>query len=239
MIKIAIIDDDAGTREREQSLVKETAPDMTDELEISCFKDGSSFLRRLAEGERVDILLCDIKLPDTNGIDIGRAAKSQYSRLYLIYLTSYSEYAVESYMVEAYQYIMKEHMEKRLPEVLRPLLEKLQRETRQYKLIGTNTNRDLVYYRDIISICKEKSLKYVRYTTTAGEYRERSTLDKVMRELDSREFVLVERGIVINMKHVDKIKENTIFMDNGEQIYASRAHIMKVKQQIHRYWRES
>ncbi|XCP83821.1 LytTR family DNA-binding domain-containing protein [Roseburia hominis] len=239
MIKIAIVDDDKEIRERVYSFAGKAAQKIEPEVEIVCFEGGEEFIDALDQENRWDVLLCDIELPGTNGIEVGRIAKQKCAHLYLIYLTSHSQYAVESYTVDAYQYIMKECMDTRLPEILIPLLEKLEREIRKYTLIGTATKNALVYYRDIISICKEKGQKYVKYNTIDGEYRERNSLDQILHRLNHHDFILVERGIVINIRHVVKVWDDRIFMDDGECIYTSRTRIGKVKQHIHKYWRES
>ncbi len=69
-------------------------------------------------------------------------------------------------------------------------------------LIGTPTAKERVYYRDIIYVEKEKGSKYICYITEYGIYKERITLKKLSEELTSDEFILVERGYIINVTHI-------------------------------------
>ena len=48
--------------------------------------------------------------------------------MYIVFITSYEEYAAESYRIEAYQYILKQDLEFRLPGVAEQLIEKLQKQ---------------------------------------------------------------------------------------------------------------
>lgn len=234
MIHITVIDDDRKMQEYLSNLLKSILGELT--VEIEYFEDGDNFLKILNTKHCPDILLCDIELPDVNGIDVGKVVRKKYPHVYLIYLTSHTEYAVESYRLDAYQYIIKDQIEERLAQVLLPLAEKIKREKSHFRIIGSD--KEAVFYKDIISIYKEKGMKYIRYNTVGGEYRERISLDAIMRELDSNEFVLAERGYVINMKHIERIHKNTIFLDNGEQIILSSANIRRVKEYVHRYWRK-
>ena len=53
---------------------------------------------------QVDILLLDIHLPDTNGLDLARTCKDIPV---IIFTTAYSEHALESYSLDATDYLLK------------------------------------------------------------------------------------------------------------------------------------
>ena len=174
-------------------------------------------------------------MPEMNGMELGKRIREKGSRMYLVFLTAYLEYAAESYIIEAYQYILKEDMEKRLPSILRQLIDRVKREKRQFRMIGTPTAKERVYYRDIIYVEKEKGSKYICYITEYGIYKERITLKKLSEELTSDEFILVERGYIINVTHIASMKDNVIQMDNGVEIIVNRINFRKVREQISWY----
>ena len=78
--------------------------------------------KKWQDSKEYDIILLDIDLPGMNGIELGKKILRESKDTVLIYLTSYTEYAWESYMIEAYQYILKSNMEERLPLILRNCL---------------------------------------------------------------------------------------------------------------------
>lgn len=162
--------------------------------------------------------------------------KEEESEIYVIFVTAYSEYAVESYELDAYQYILKEHMEERLPVILRKVLNKIERERKRFRILKQEDGKEKVFYKDIIYIMKAKAAKYVRYITKNGEYRERNTLETVIRELNDDDFLKVDRSCIVNIKHIYKIKGNVIFMTDGTQIPVSRGHLTKVKREINLRW---
>lgn len=202
MVKIAVIDDEEQILEQIYGYV-EKGIDETEAVELCSFLSSKDFISRIKSGEQYDIVFSDIELGDGNGIEIGRTISEKYPQTYVVFITSHPEFAAESYAIEAYQYILKYDMERRLPRMVNRLIEKIERERLYYRWIGTETNREKIFYRDIIYISKVKSAKYVQYITKNGEYRERITLEQLMHELHSDEFILVERAYIVNINVSD------------------------------------
>jgi Response regulator of the LytR/AlgR family len=234
MVKIALIDDESAVLESIRRCVEnEITPE--DESVLSVYTCGEDFLRRMHQGEEYDILVSDIDMPKMGGMELGRRIRGEGSRIYLVYLTAHLEYAAESYIIEAYQYILKEDMEKRLPPILRQLIDRVKREKRQFRMIGTPTSKVQIYYRDILYVEKEKGTKYIRYTTVCGTYKERISLKQLIVELVSDEFILVERGYIINVTHIASMKNGIIKMDNNTEILVNRTNFKKIQEQISLY----
>lgn len=236
MIKIAVVDDDKAMLKMIDRCLREQIT-LEDNIEILYFTGGENFLKEMKKGYQANILFCDIELKEMSGIEVGKIVRQKYPALYLVYLTSHSEFAIESYMLDAYQYILKEHMRERLPKILRQMLDNLKKENMEYKMIGPSTNKEKVYYSEIISICKEKGSKYVTYITSSQIYRERTTLEIVLKTLQSNDFVLIGRSLVINMRHIVRLTSNVVYLDNKVQIDIGKANMIKVKEKINRYWR--
>ncbi len=233
-MNIAIIDDEAAILDNVRRCVENEITEK-DEAELFTYTGAEEFLQVLEEGQEFDILVSDIELAGMSGMELGRWIQKQKLPIYLVYLTAHSEYAAESYTLEAYQYILKEDMEKRLPMILRQLIERVKREKKQFRMIGTPTSKEKIYYRDIIYIEKKKGSKYIQYTTIFSTYTERIALSKVNEELKSDEFIMVERGYIINVNHIASMKDNIIRMDNDTEIIVNRANFKKVKEQINLY----
>lgn len=160
MIKIAIVEDENEI----MTVIHSTMEHILEEYphsRIVCFCCAEDFLRELDEGEVYDIALLDIELPNMNGIELGRVIRDKYSNIRTVFLTAYSEFAAESYEIEAYQYILKSHMNLRLPKVVGNLCNVILEEQSKYRWIGNQQNRKKIYYCDIICVRKIKGAKYV------------------------------------------------------------------------------
>ena len=234
-MNIALIDDEAAILENVRKCVEnEIVPQ--DEVNLSAYTRAEDFLQEMEQGYEFDILFSDIDMPDMGGLELGKRLHEKGGSPYLVFLTAYLEYAAESYIIEAYQYILKEDMEKRLPPILRQLIDRVKKEKKQFRMVGTLVNNKVrVYYRDMIYIEKDKGSKYICYITEHGIYKERITLKKLIEELASDEFILIERRYIINVSHIASMKDGTVLMDNEVKIFVNRISFKKIKEQISLY----
>jgi DNA-binding LytR/AlgR family response regulator len=234
MIYIAIIDNEKEILKKIEKTIMQI---INKNVKIYFFTSANSFLTEL-EKTKFQIVISDISMPEMNGIEMIKKAKEINSEMYIIFLTAYVEYAIESYRMEAYQYILKEELSNRLPEVLDKLIKSINKRKIRYCYIGSESQKIKICYDEIVSIRKEKGAKYVSVLTTEGICRERSSIEKMLMCLNGEEFVMVERGCAINLRHVKKIKGNFIYLNTSEVVEVSHARIKEVKMKLREYWRE-
>lgn len=237
MIRIGIVDDEEQMRNMIEQNIQQSVTENA-VTELVTFSSGEAFLESIRAGQVFDIVFTDIQMAEMDGMELGKEIRKIQPEMYLIFITSYAEYAAESYLLEAYQYILKHDLEYRLPIVMRQLIDKIERQNRKFRMVGTNSEKSKIYFRDIIYIYKSKGAKYVNFATMDGEYRERIGIEQVYQELDSKEFVFVDRGCIVNMKHICKLSGDTIYLEKDYEVQVSRAKLPEVKQAIHHYWRE-
>ena len=235
MVNIALIEDDKYMQEIIKTCM-ETELRVSEKVKIEIFDKAEDFQKILMEGNQYHIVFSDIELGKMNGITLAKVLQEKWPEMYVIFVTAHSEYAIDSYKLDAYQYILKEDMEERLPIILRAVLNRIERERKRFRILKREDYKEKVFYKDIIYIMKSKAAKYVRYITMNGEYRERNTLEMVIKELDDDDFLKVDRGCIVNIKHIYKIKGNIIFMANGAQIPVSRGNLAKAKKEINLRW---
>lgn len=236
-IRIAVVEDDNSMRDIISNHIKDTTRE-EENVEICGFSSAEFFLKAVDAGEIFEILFTDIQLADMNGVELVREIRKYQPEMNVVFITSYGEYAVESYVLEAFQYILKRDMDYRLPRVVSQLIEKIRTQEKQYRMIGTSSELERIYYRDIIYIYKIKTTKYVCYVTTKGEFKERVAIEKLYQELESKQFVLVERSYIVNMKHICKISGDTIYLEQDKRVQISKIRMAEVKRTINEYWRE-
>ena len=127
-------------------------------------------------------------------------------------------------------------MEIRLPQITRKLLNQIQHEYAQFRVVGTNGIQKKIYFRDIIYVYKGKETKYVYYVTTEGEYKERISLNQVWELLEGNGFLKIERAYLVNAKHILKLEGNKLFLSDQSQLSISRYRLKEVKLDIAKYW---
>ena len=237
MFQIAMIEDEEHTKQEVERLIsrefeKLKVQDITTEI----YKTAEEFLE---VKKHYDVVISDIDLPGKSGIDLGRILKAEQKDICLVFLTSYAEFAVDSYVLEAYQYILKQDLEFRLPGVAEQLIEKLQKQKKEFCIIKDGTEQVKLLYKDILYLYKSKGAKYVNYVTTQGVVRERTSLENALKMLNSRQFLLVERGYAVNIKQICRVSGDTIYLEKGYEVPVSKARLAEVKREINLYWRNS
>jgi len=126
---ILIIDDEEKLR---NLLTRIIALENFNVLQAGNLKAGLKILER----EEVDIVLCDVKLPDGNGVQFITEIKSKYPSVEIILLTAYGNIAdgVQSMRNGAFDYITKGDDNDKIIPLLNSALEKVQLQKRIQQL---------------------------------------------------------------------------------------------------------
>src|SRR5882757_6791164 len=101
-------------------------------LEAANLKQGG----KLLEKEGIDVLLCDVKLPDGNGVDFVQDLKTRFPSLETILLTAYGNIAdgVRAMKNRAFDYITKGDDNDKIIPLLARAMEKVQLQKRVEQL---------------------------------------------------------------------------------------------------------
>jgi len=119
--KILIIDDEEQLR---QLLKRIVSLEGFDVVEASTLAAGLKML----EKENIDVVLCDVKLPDGNGVEFVKSVKKNYPLTEIILLTAYGNVpdGVQSMRNGAFDYLMKGDDNDKIIPLLNRALDKVQ-----------------------------------------------------------------------------------------------------------------
>lgn len=107
MLKIALCDDDLSALHEMRVLLDQYRVERNEEMDVVTFHSPLDLLAEIERGTRYDILFLDIMMPGETGIDAAAEIRKYDTYVKIIFLTSSSEYAVQSYTVEAFFYQLK------------------------------------------------------------------------------------------------------------------------------------
>lgn len=105
-MKIAVCDDEIYFVEEVCHLLEEWAKDRSVNLSLYRFTDGDDLIDA-HRSECMDLIILDVIMPLINGIDAARELRTMNQTVPIIFLTSSREFAVDSYEVKAFHYLMK------------------------------------------------------------------------------------------------------------------------------------
>lgn len=105
-MRIAVCDDDEREIEHLSELITEYQVSCGASLECHFFHNSIDFLCDVKGGE-YDLVLLDVVMPDVSGIKAAQELREKDKNVKIIFISSSPEFAVESYSVDAYHYLLK------------------------------------------------------------------------------------------------------------------------------------
>lgn len=107
MTRIAFCDDDAALLHQMQDFLEQYRTLRGVQLELAPYTKPMELLADIETGVRFDVLFLDVLMPGINGINAAREIRRYDTAVQIIFVTSSSEFAVQSYVVGAYYYQLK------------------------------------------------------------------------------------------------------------------------------------
>lgn len=101
-MRILIVDDERPALEGLKGVTAGVMP----EAQIDCF---DNWMDALAAARRAayDVAMLDIAMPGKNGLQLSRELKELYPQTNIVFVTGYSDYAVDAFSLNASGYILK------------------------------------------------------------------------------------------------------------------------------------
>jgi two-component system response regulator AlgR len=205
--RILIVDDEQPARRRLRDLLD----DCRDAFPLVIADEAANGVEAIDiinRGE-IDIVLCDIRMPVMDGIEVaGHIAKLEHKPK-LIFTTAYDAYAVQAFELNAIDYLLKPIKQARLQAALAraAVVKPAQAEAvatatqtaRKHLSIHERGKIVLVPIEDILYLKAE--LKYITVKTEKREYLLEESLTKLEEEF-SRTFARVHRSVLVARKAV-------------------------------------
>lgn len=203
-------------------------------------KNGKEVLDFLNVHPNVDILFLDIEMPFMNGLECAKEIQRRDYPVKIVFATGYSQFAVQAFDLEAFDYILKPYDEKRIQRTIKRYADSL--ELRENQRISLQTKDKTVMIspaQEIIIISTEKSDRSLFYTTS-GIIESRMALRDAEQLLAPHGFFRTHKGYIVNLAMIQELESQ----DNGtllltmnyfpkEKVPVSRHYIKDFKNTLH------
>lgn len=179
---------------------------------------ANDFLRK----EKVDLMFLDINMPEMSGLDF---LKSLRDAPLVVFTTAYPQYALESYELDAIDYLVK-------PIRMERFLKAVNKAESQWLLLQGATNHEVekieddfvyvradkkyykVYFKDILFI--EGLKDYVVIHTTATKIVAAMNVKTIAAQLPSAVFARVSKSYIVNTVHITSFDNELIYIQSAE-----------------------
>lgn len=225
-MKIAVCDDDAYYREQILKITMNYASNnKAKKITVNAFTHAEQLLEYVYKNGGFDIYMLDIVMPGMSGIELGRQLRKDGYDGKIIYLTTSDEYAIDSYSVDAFNYILKPWKDEHFLSTFERAVNSISDRKEKYILVKTRESSvkitlDIIMYAELSKRC-------VVYHLTNGRTVESTTLRtnfaEAMQPLvsDSR-FVFCGASMVVNMHHITAVESEALIFNNDAKLFLGK-----------------
>lgn len=229
MVKIAFCDDDVSALNEGRVLLDRYRAKRSCEIEYVCFHSPFDLLAEIERGVRYDILFLDVLMPGENGIDAAAEIRNHDSNVKIIFLTSSSEFAVQSYMVNAYFYQLKPVCEEGFFRLMDSVLARCEKEQEDSMILRCKSGITRIELGQM-EYCEVIHRTLMIHLSTGKVLESIGSMDELCRQLmGDRKFLRPHRSYLVNLEYVQNISYRAIVMSCLAEIPIPRGKYNDVK----------
>jgi DNA-binding LytR/AlgR family response regulator len=214
MLKTIVLDD--------EPLALEVVKSMTEKVSfvdvLAYFTNAFEAMDFLKKNE-VDLIFLDIKMPDISGIDF---LKSLPNPPMVIFTTAYSEHAVESFELDAIDYLLKPFSLVRFLKACNKAYAAADRLTKQttaptgpsHIFIKSGYEQNRIALTDILYA--EGSGNYVQFVLDNKKIASRLTMGEAEEILPAPAFIRIHRSYIVAKQHIQKMDRKSVWINKTE-----------------------
>lgn len=207
MLRIAICDDETAARDALRIQLEKILIEDAEEI-VYEFSSGTNAASWLANhpGE-IDLLFLDVEMKGLSGMETAEKIRTFDEQILIVFVTGYSEYVFDGYLVGAMDYLMKPASKEKLRQLIgRVRVKSEQEEPRTFTLKNMDGTWRFRLF-DILYFYSDR--RKVILVTARGEYSFYARLDEIEKQL-SPDFVRIHQRYLIHPAHVDFLNSESV-----------------------------
>jgi DNA-binding LytR/AlgR family response regulator len=243
-VKILAVDDERTQLEDLARLLR-SFPSVED---VECASDGHEALVKLS-GRHYDAVFLDVRMPDLDGVELGRVLRRFASPPQLVFVSAYDSAAVDAFELRALDYLRKPVSRRRIEEALARVTTAIDTSERVVA-----RDHDPVADTEMVAVANVRggttrlvsrtSILYaqshgdfVRIVTEDGRYLLRATLSDLERRWEPYGFVRVHRQYVANLHKAVELRPllggtAELAFGDGQAIPIARRHVAELGRRL-------
>jgi len=216
-MKCIIVDDEPIAREGIRLLVEEIS-----QIQLMGSFNSAESASEFINKETIDLIFLDINMPGINGIEFARSIPKH---TLIIFTTAYSQYALDSYEVDAIDYLVKPIDPVKFRKAVNKAIVYHSLLINEEKKVVDNVEDEYIFVKsdrkyfkvnldDILFI--EGLKDYVIIQMENQRIITRMSLKSVLELLPVSTFFRINKSYIVNKKHINSFDNNDVFIKNYE-----------------------
>lgn len=233
MLHIGILEDEIPQQKQMETFLEQYQRENPDFFyEVQFYTTGMELLDKYSV--IYDLLFLDIRLPDMLGIEAARRIREKDTNVVIVFVTNLTQYALDGYSVNAYDYILKPL----LYDAFRAKLDRIRkvlfhRKTEKWLTLKTRQEvhrvaADAISYIEVVghTLVFHADERDISLWGTLAQYEE---------ELCNYYFSRCNACYLVNLRYVESIKGNTLYLTNGNELLISKTRRKPFLEELARY----
>lgn len=235
MLKVAFCDDDLSILEEIAILLDKYRVDRNQEIEYAAFNSPFELVAGIEKGMRLDILFLDVVMPGINGIEVAREIRQYDNHVKIIFLTSSTEFAVQSYTVGAYFYQLKPIWEESFLRLMDSAISECEKQQQRSLILRCKSGIARIDL-DKLEYCEVNGRTLLFHLENGTDLESTGKLDELCNQLTQYEnFLRPHRSFLINMEYIQNISSKMITMSGATEIPIPHGKYSEIKNKYLEY----
>lgn len=234
MLRFAICDDCKTDREEIGKYLNGFFLARNQEISITEYEDGTALSDDYRDGEAMyEMIFLDIFMMHSQGMNIARDIRKYDTKVKIVFATVSTDFAVDSYEVQAFHYILKPVNPEKFTLLIQRFLKEMFADRKQSLLVKNSRRQERISYKDILYIESQNTSIYV-HTVDGTVYRLYGKLKDYEEELAGKGFIRCHQSYIVNLKHVRSVEQKFVLND-GTQIPIRRQEVKAMREIYYEY----
>lgn len=173
-------------------------------------------------------------MPNINGFEVAKRLNELDLDILIIFYTVHEQYVFKAYEYQPFRYIRKKFAKEELPFALKCAFEKIESRNEKSVIIKTGSSKLRIMIKNIEYFEKYQHTIEI-FLCNKTSFKIRMTLSQLFEMISDNSFIYAHKGAVVNMKYIEKIISDDIFLRSGKIIPISRRNHKTIKENFSKY----
>ncbi len=232
MFKIALCDDNVTDLSKLTTIIDAYNCLQTNHnhiIEYKTFYNPIDLIEEVSRSNQYDFIILDIVMPMMTGISVAKEIRTFNKEIRLVFFSSSSDFAIDSYSTDAYHYGLKPVSKESVFLLLDRLIYEINDAKNKNLIVnnGSEIIRIAIHRLEFAEVIGRSILYHLNDGSVIESTGSISELEKKLSLTPC--FIKPHRSYIINMNYIDTIKDNQIKMDSLNIVPMSKKNYSTIK----------
>lgn len=223
MYLVAVCDDEQAHAQAIAQTIRHEFASRGYPVSTDVYANSTALMKRLEQGTCYDVLFLDIDMPMLNGIELCRRIREIKGNTLVVFISNCEEMVFQVFEVAPFRFIRKRRFSTEIGNVIRDLVVELDRRSSHFLRLQDERDDSLysVNVRDLMYVeaqRKKSSLHSIGQTVDIT-----IQFGTIAHLLQPFSFFQIHRSYIVNPNYIYRINNDTVMLDNREELPLSRA----------------